>query len=126
MIGHPTDVPGFHHALDLFVQSSDYEGTPNAVLEAMALESPIVATNVGGTKELAHDREHALIVPPGQVGAAGTAIREALTNPQATAARARAARERIEGELSFDRRMDRLESIYERLVNERAKKTAGR
>jgi glycosyltransferase involved in cell wall biosynthesis len=126
LIGHTTDVPGFHHALDLFVQSSDYEGTPNAVLEAMALESPIVATDVGGTKELAHDREHALIVPPGQVDALAIAIREALANPQATAARARAARQRIETELSFDRRMDRLESIYERLVDERAKKTTGR
>jgi glycosyltransferase involved in cell wall biosynthesis len=119
LIGHTTDVSGFHHALDLFVQSSDYEGTPNAVLEAMALESPIVATDVGGTKELAHDREHALIVPPGQVDALVAAIRQALANPEATAARARAARLRIEQELSFDRRMDRLEAIYERLVAER-------
>jgi glycosyltransferase involved in cell wall biosynthesis len=123
LIGHTTDVPGFHHALDLFVQSSDYEGTPNAVLEAMALESPIVATDVGGTKELAHDREHALIVPPGQVDALVIAIREALANPAATATRARAARLRIEQELSFDRRMDRLEAIYARLIAERTAKT---
>jgi glycosyltransferase involved in cell wall biosynthesis len=123
LIGHTTDVPGFHHALDLFVQSSDYEGTPNAVLEAMALESPIVATDVGGTKELAHDREHALIVPPGQIDALIAAIREALANPAATTARANAARQRIETELSFDRRMDRLEAIYERLIVERGTRT---
>ena len=46
---------GFHHAFDLFVQSSDYEGTPNAVLEAMAFETPIVATAAGGTAELVRD-----------------------------------------------------------------------
>jgi glycosyltransferase involved in cell wall biosynthesis len=119
LIGHTTDVPGFHHALDLLVQSSIYEGTPNVVLEAMALETPIVATDVGGTKELAHDREHALIIPPASVDALVVAIREALEHPEATTARMKAARARVEGELSFDRRMDRLESIYERLVQER-------
>jgi glycosyltransferase involved in cell wall biosynthesis len=119
LIGHCTDIIGFHHALDLYVQSSDYEGTPNAVLEAMALESPTIATDVGGTKELAYDREHALIIPPGQVDALIAAIRDALDHPEATTARAKAARQRIEQELSFDRRMDRLEAIYERLIQER-------
>lgn len=47
LLGHRDDVDFVHHALDLFVQSSDYEGTPNAVLEAMAFENPIVATSAG-------------------------------------------------------------------------------
>jgi glycosyltransferase involved in cell wall biosynthesis len=119
LIGHCTDIIGFHHALDLFVQSSDYEGTPNAVLEAMALETPIVATDVGGTRELARDRQEALIVPPGQVEALAAAMREMIAQPQAAADRVKAARTRIEQELSFDRRMDRVEAIYERLVRER-------
>jgi glycosyltransferase involved in cell wall biosynthesis len=120
LIGHTTDIPGFHHALDLMVQSSIYEGTPNVVLEAMALETPIIATDVGGTKELAHDREHALIIPPGDVDALVRAMREALENPQARGDRVKAARARVEGELSFDRRMDTVEAIYERLMRERA------
>jgi glycosyltransferase involved in cell wall biosynthesis len=119
LIGHCTDIIGFHNALDLFVQSSDYEGTPNAVLEAMAMETPIVATDVGGTRELARDRQEALIVPPGQVEALAAAMREMIEQPQAAADRAQAARRRIEQELSFDRRMDRVEAIYERLVRER-------
>ena len=49
---HTPDVIALHHGLDLLVQSSDYEGTPNAVLEAMALETPVVATAAGGTAEL--------------------------------------------------------------------------
>ena len=36
LVGHISDVGVFHHALDVFVQSSDHEGTPNAILEAMA------------------------------------------------------------------------------------------
>ena len=65
LLGQVDDVPLFHHALDLFVQSSAYEGTPNVVLEAMALETPVVATDVGGTAELVTHRREGLIVPPG-------------------------------------------------------------
>ena len=50
LLGHRADVDLLHHAFDVFVQSSDYEGTPNAVLEAMAFETPIVATRAGGTR----------------------------------------------------------------------------
>ncbi len=51
-LGHRTDVGRVHNAFDLLVQSSENEGTPNAVLEAMAFETPIVATDVGGTADL--------------------------------------------------------------------------
>ena len=65
LTGHVDDVASVHHALDLFVQSSDYEGTPNAVLEAMAFETPLVATDAGGTAELVTDGVHGLVVPAG-------------------------------------------------------------
>ena len=67
LTGHVADVIPLHHAFDLFVQSSDYEGTPNAVLEAMAMETPIVATEAGGTAEFVHDGVHGRIIPVGSV-----------------------------------------------------------
>lgn len=67
-LGHCADVRDFYHALDLFVQSSEYEGTPNVVLEAMALEVPVVATDVGGTAELVEHEVHGLIAPPATRG----------------------------------------------------------
>jgi glycosyltransferase involved in cell wall biosynthesis len=112
LLGHRTDVADLHHAFDLFVQSSDYEGTPNAVLEAMALETPIVATSAGGSAEIVRDRIDGLIVRPGDARALTVAIREVLAGGDATAARVRSARDRVETDLSFDTRMRSVEAIY--------------
>ena len=116
LAGHRADVSDVVHAFDIFVQSSDYEGTPNSVLEAMALEAPVVATTAGGTAELAHDNVHGLMVPPGDPAALADAISRALDQPEQTAFRAAAARRRIEGELSFQTRMRTVEAIYEELA----------
>lgn len=115
-LGHRTDVAALHDAFDVFVQSSDYEGTPNAVLEAMAMETPVVATDVGGTTELARPDVHGLIVPPGDSTAIGRAIRQVLDDPSAARQRAVAARARIERDLSFAGRTRQLEHLYDRLT----------
>ena len=115
LVGH-TDVRAFHHALDVFVQSSDYEGTPNVVLEAMALETPVVATDAGGTSELCTDHIHGLIVPRRRTDLLAEAVRETLNNEAATSARVRAARRRVETELSFQRRLERINDLYRELM----------
>jgi glycosyltransferase involved in cell wall biosynthesis len=112
LLGHRTDVSDLHHAFDLFVQSSDYEGTPNAVLEAMALETPIVATSAGGSAEIVRDRVDGLIVKPGDVRALAAAMRDAIGDAGALAGRAASARTRVETDLSFDTRMRTVEAIY--------------
>jgi glycosyltransferase involved in cell wall biosynthesis len=126
LVGHCSDVIEFHDALDLFVQSSAYEGTPNVVLEAMALETPVVATDVGGTAELARADVDGLIVPALDVAALSQAIEDALHRPWATAVRAASARRRVESDLSFSRRMAKVEAIYERLVRQGQRSAAGR
>lgn len=115
-LGHRTDVPDLHHALDLFVQSSDYEGTPNVVLEAMALETPVVATAAGGTGELIEDGVHGLVIPAGDAERLREAIVRALDDPEATARMAAAARARVEGPLSFQARMEAVETVYQELA----------
>jgi glycosyltransferase involved in cell wall biosynthesis len=114
--GHHADIVEFHHLLDLFVQSSVYEGTPNVVLEAMAMETPIVATAAGGTAELMRDGTDGLVVEPGNLTALYDAMNVALNDRAAAAARVQAARARVEGELSFSARMAAIERIYEELV----------
>lgn len=119
LLGHRTDIVDLHHAFDLFVQSSDYEGTPNAVLEAMAMGTPVVATDAGGTAEIARDGIEGVIVPAGRVEALAAAILNAYEDRAGTLARAAAARGRVESDLSFDMRMRKVEQIYVDLVNDR-------
>jgi len=124
LIGHCDDIRGFHDALDLLVQASDYEGTPNAVLEAMALETPVVATDAGGTAELVTDGVHGLIVRRGNLELLRDGIARALADPAATRTRAAAARARVETDLSFERRMQRVEAIYRELAAGRGSRRA--
>jgi glycosyltransferase involved in cell wall biosynthesis len=116
LLGHVADVVPVHHAFDLFVQSSDYEGTPNAVLEAMALESPIVATDAGGTAELVQHNVHGRIVPLGNADRLFHGIEAALSDPRGTRRMVERARRRVETDLSFEARVRRVETIYEEVA----------
>lgn len=116
LVGHTNDVRPSYHAFDLFVQASDYEGTPNAVLEAMALETPIVATAAGGTAELVHDGVHGRIVPVGRVDRLIHAMQDALADRGGARKMADRARLRVEGELSFEARVRRVEGIYAEMM----------
>ena len=116
LVGQITDMSALHHALDLFVQSSDYEGTPNSVLEAMAFGTPVVATSAGGTAELVSHGVHGLIVPTNQPDRLRRAIDQAFKSGGETRERAARARHRIEGELSFESRMRAVEAIYDELM----------
>jgi glycosyltransferase involved in cell wall biosynthesis len=112
LCGHRGDVTRLHHALDLFVQSSDYEGTSNAVLEAMALETPVVATAAGGTAEMIEHGVHGLVVRCGDALELATAMSHTLLQPARRAAQVAAARTRVETTLSFDERVATVERIY--------------
>jgi glycosyltransferase involved in cell wall biosynthesis len=75
-----------HHLFDVSVLCSVTEGSPNAVLEAMAAARPVVATRVGGVPDAVHEGETGLLVPAGDAAALATALRALLATP----ARARA------------------------------------
>ena len=119
-LGHRSDVGNCHQMLDVYVQTSDTEGIPNALLEAMALEIPIVATDVGGTGEIIDHEIHGLLVSKGDVDQIVEAVRKTLEDGESTARRVRSARERVEVELSFRARMKCLEGVYDELVQRSA------
>jgi glycosyltransferase involved in cell wall biosynthesis len=102
---------------DVVALSSRNEGTPVALIEALAAGRPVVATHVGGVAAVVVPGETGLLVPPGDAGALATAIRtllvdRALAERLATAGRARAA-----AEFGADRLVRDVRLLYRELVN---------
>jgi glycosyltransferase involved in cell wall biosynthesis len=64
MLGERTDIPAVLSAFDIYVQSSRYEGMSNALLEALSVGVPAVATSVDGTLDIAEDGKNMVLVKP--------------------------------------------------------------
>lgn len=116
-LGHCTDVRPVLEASDLLLSSSWREATPNAVLEAMAMEVPVVATAVGGVGELVRDGENGRLCAAGDAPALAAAMQALLCGDRGTRARmGRAGRERIQREHSLEERTRRECAVYDRLL----------
>ena len=80
--GSVDDVVDYLQAADLFVMPSQFEGQSNAILEAMACELPVIATDVAGNNELVLHGDNGLLVAYGDESALAAAICSLLENPQ--------------------------------------------
>jgi glycosyltransferase involved in cell wall biosynthesis len=83
LLGLRSDIPKTLNAADVFVLSSNYEGNPLAVLEAMAAGKPMICTAVGGVPELVEDGKCGLLVSPRDARALSKAMRYMLESPEA-------------------------------------------
>jgi glycosyltransferase involved in cell wall biosynthesis len=119
LLGYREDVPDVLRALDVAVSSSDFEGSPLAVMEYMDAARPIVATAVGGVPDLIDDGVHGLLVPPGDSGALARAVAELLADPASARRMGEHARERRRTEFDIDTLVRRLEDLYEELLEQK-------
>jgi glycosyltransferase involved in cell wall biosynthesis len=115
LLGQLADARVFYQAMDLFLLNSIREGLPNVVLEAMALEIPVVATRVAGVPTLVKPGQTGWLIEPGDTSMLDSAVAECLQGRQ-TYPKVREARELIENQFSFDRRMQRIAEIYDSLA----------
>jgi glycosyltransferase involved in cell wall biosynthesis len=113
-LGIRTDIERLLARADVVVLPSLEEGMSNAVMEAMAAERPIVATNVGGTGELLRDR--GVLVPPGESEALADGIERVLTDPALARRLGRQARAWSREHLLADAMVDRHVFIYRELL----------
>ena len=112
-LGERLDVPDLLAASDIFVLSSDWEGLPITVLEAMASGVPCVATAVGGVPEVLTDGVSGLTVEPGDPGALADGIRTLTRDPELRARMAGAARDEFERRFRAEQMVRQTEALYE-------------
>ena len=111
MPGFVEDMPSFYSGLDLFALPSRFEGMPNVVLEAMAAEVPVVATDVSGVGDLIKDRSTGHLVPAEDPQELASRIIEMLDSKNQRIACAKRARRLIETDYDIDRMIGDLEKV---------------
>jgi len=112
LVGFQAKPADWYQAMDAFVLSSLREGLPNVVLEAMALETPVVTTAVAGVPGLVEDGVSGLVVPIADDDALKAAIARMLGDTELQTRLATQARVVIESRFSFAARMTKMADVY--------------
>jgi glycosyltransferase involved in cell wall biosynthesis len=117
LLGYRPDVAAVYEALDVFALSSHREGLPNVLLEAMALEVPVVATRIAGVPRLVQDGDTGLLVEPGDDAGLAAALARLHDDAGLRGRLGQAGRRVIEQRYSFRQRMARIAELYDRLLD---------
>ncbi len=113
--GFRSDVPELLSLLDVFVLPSYREGLPRSILEAMAMELPVVATRIRGCREAVVDQVTGLLVPARDSRALKGAISQILSDRELASRFGKAGRERVERTFDEQFVFARLENDYREL-----------
>lgn len=109
------DLPPLYALMDVFVHPSLRDGTPNALLEAMACGRPVLASSVGGIPDVVRDGRDGTLVPPGDAIALATALRRLLDDPASARRLGRAGRERVARDFTPAKEVEAYLALYRRL-----------
>jgi glycosyltransferase involved in cell wall biosynthesis len=115
-LGEREDIPELMRALDVLLAPSTEEPFGRAVAEAMALEVPVLATNVGGPTEIVRDGEDGFLLSPGEPQAWARALAELARSPETRAEMGRSGRARVLERFSLRRHVEAVLSCYERAL----------
>src|SRR5437867_8712577 len=118
-LGAREDVPECLAALDLFVLPSLNEGMGRALIEAMAVGLPVVATRVGGIPDIVADGTTGLLVPPRDDGALAEAILTLLRDRSRRAVYGEAGRRHVSGRFDVETMVRNIERLYDDVWREK-------
>jgi len=114
-LGLRTDIPDVLGAADIFVLSSDYEGNPLSVIEAMAAGLPVASTAAGGVPELLQNGKEGLIVQPGQAEQLAEAMVTLLKDPELRKTMGAAAAARAKEKFDVAAMVNAYEELYDEI-----------
>ena len=110
--GVRSDMPAIYSLMDIFVLPSLTEGLPMVLLESMASQKPIVATNVGAIPKVIEHGHSGLLVQPGDAKELAKAIMDLLANPQKAHRLAEQARDKVKQQFSSERMAEKYVEVY--------------
>ena len=113
-------------AADMLVLTSDHEGTPNVVLEAMASGLPVVATEVGGVPDLLEHGRSGFLCRQGDVDGIASSLARLAADGAMRDEMGSAARDRIEKHHGFDSLWSNLRALYRMVLEARGARRADR
>jgi glycosyltransferase involved in cell wall biosynthesis len=116
LLGSRHDVPALLALSQVVAQPSLREGLPNAVLEAMAAGRPVVATDVGGTREAIDHERTGLLVPSGDTTALAAGLVRLLSNPDEAQGFGQAARRHVAEHFQIQTMVRAHEAVYDRVL----------
>jgi L-malate glycosyltransferase len=115
-LGERDDVPELVRALDVLLLPSWEEPFGRALIEAMALGVPVIATNVGGPPEIIEDGREGYLLPPREPIAWARSIRRIAESPDRGMEMGRAGRATVERAFTVDRHLGEMLGVYERAL----------
>ncbi len=113
------DIPEILAASDIFVFTSHWEGLPLAIIEAEVAGLPVVASSVGGIRELVQDGINGFTVPPQDAQALTQALQKLLDDVRFRREAGLAARRKALNEFTFDSMLTKTHQVYEEVVKNR-------
>jgi glycosyltransferase involved in cell wall biosynthesis len=116
-LGWRRDLATIYAATDVFLLTSRNEGTPVALIEAMASGIPGVSTDVGGVKDVITSAEAGARVPDGDAAALAAAVNRYLSDPQLRRTAGQNARAAVLERYSLDRLVTDIRTLYRELLS---------
>jgi glycosyltransferase involved in cell wall biosynthesis len=124
-LGYQEDVSQYYAAFDALVLPSANEGTPVSVIEALAAETPVVATRVGGVPDVVRDGEEGFLVETGDTGELAERLTRLARDPGLRERLGRSGRDRVLSRYAVERLLDDVDRLYRELLREAMPRTAG-
>lgn len=111
----PSDLPAYYSLIDIFVHPSLHDGTPNAILEAMACEKAVIATPIGGVKGIVEDGKNGMLVNVNDANALAEKILELLDDGEKRESLGKSAREFVVSKFKPEKELMANLEVYRKL-----------
>jgi len=116
-VGLQTEIKPYLQAMDIFMMTSEFEGLPIALMEAMSMECMPACTTAGGIGELINDNINGILVPVSTPLQLVERLSACLEDPSTIKAMGKAARETVVARFGMPQMVAQIETLYDNLLN---------